>query len=69
MVLVDADHLERLIREERIRAHQNKEMARGREGGERAATYEAGRHSGLTVALHLLRTEAEAVQLAPARSA
>lgn len=67
-MLVDADRLERLLREERITAHQNREDSRSR-GADRAATYEAGRHAGLTVALHLLRQEAEAQTFVQARSA
>lgn len=68
MTLIDADRLERLLREERVSAHQNREDSRDR-GADRAATYEAGRHAGLTVALHLLRQEAEAQAATMARSA
>lgn len=71
---VDAEQLEQLIREERVKSHQITEDLRERAalrpadpGMQRAASYEAGRHAGLTLALHILRTEAEA--LAPARSA
>jgi hypothetical protein len=68
MALIDADRLERALREEKIEAHQNREQARER-GADRAGTYEAGRHAGLTLALHLLRQEAEGQAFVQARTA
>jgi hypothetical protein len=55
-MLIDANKLERTLREAKAEAHQAREAANDR-GEHRASTYEAGRVAGLAIALEALRLQ------------
>lgn len=65
---MDAQAMERELREAKAEAHQLKLAAEDR-GQARAATFEAGRVAGLAVALRILELEAARERLAAQETA